>query len=428
MSETGAAPGSIVAKSAVTVIEEEESDETRDGKWRVFGLTWLSYVSYYLTRKNFSVAKSSIQDQFGISTRSLGYIDMGYSAAYALGQFVWGPLADRVGPRRVIAFGMLGTAACSIFFGSSSTWLLFLVAFGLNGLAQSTGWSPNVKAMTGWFPARTRGAVMGAWTTNYSFGGLIANPIAFAFLAWLGWRAAFYGPAVAVAIVGILILLFLPERKANVTAETRAAEGVDRRAASARVLRTPLVWALGAAYFFMKLARYFLWYWAPFYMETTLGYSKGLSAIAPLIFDAAGIVGAVLIGYASDRWMKGRRIPIAVVSLVCLSIALHFYSSAAPQGLGMNLFVLALCGFFLFGPDALVSATAAQDVGGPAGAATAAGIINGLGSLGQILAGPLAPEKSAGAAAWGWDTIYSWLGVGTRIAALILAPFWRSKR
>lgn len=425
MSETADAPRSIDAKSAVTAIEEEESDETRDGKWRVFGLTWLSYVSYYLTRKNFSVAKSSIQDQFGVSTKSLGYIDMGYSAAYALGQFVWGPLADRVGPRRVIACGMLATAACSIFFGVSSTFLLFLVAFGLNGFAQSTGWSPNVKAMTGWFPAKTRGAVMGAWTTNYSFGGLIANPIAFAFLAWLGWRAAFYGPAVAVAIVGILILLFLPERKAKVTAEARAAQGVDRSAASARVLRTPLVWALGASYFFMKLARYFLWYWAPFYMETTLGYSKGLSAIAPLIFDAAGIVGAILIGYVSDRWMKGRRIPVAVMSLVCLSIALHFYSSAAPQGLGMNLFVLALCGFFLFGPDALVSATAAQDVGGPAAAATAAGIINGLGSLGQIVAGPLAPEKSANA---DWGLIFSLLGAGTLVAAMILAPFWRSKR
>ena len=92
----------------------------------------------------------------------------------------------------------------------------------------------------------------------------------------------------------------------------------------------------------------------------------------------------------------------------------------------MNLFVRALCGFFLFGPDAQVSATAAQDVGGPAGAATAAGIINGLGSsLGQILAGPLAPEKSANA---DWGTIFSLLGAGTLIAAMILAPFWRSKR
>src|SRR5262249_15550534 len=79
-------------------------------RWRVFGLTCLSYASYYLTRKNFAIAKPAIQNVYGFTTTQLGYIDSTYAAAYALGQFVWGAVADRYGPRRVIGFGMLASA------------------------------------------------------------------------------------------------------------------------------------------------------------------------------------------------------------------------------------------------------------------------------------------------------------------------------
>ena len=44
-----------------------------------------------------------------------------------------------------------------------------------------------------------------------------------------------------------------------------------------------------------------------------------------------------------------------------------------------------LIGFFLYGPDSMVSATAAVDFGTKKGAGTAAGFINGFGSFGQVL-------------------------------------------
>ena len=43
---------------------------------RVFFLTWLSYASYYLTRKNFSVTKAKLlEEDFGLTTMDLGTID-----------------------------------------------------------------------------------------------------------------------------------------------------------------------------------------------------------------------------------------------------------------------------------------------------------------------------------------------------------------
>jgi len=159
-------------------------DDERVARTRVFALTWLSYAAYYLTRKNFSVAKKTIQDQEGVTKAQLTHIDTAYLAAYAGGQFLWGLVADRAGARRVLAAGMLCTAAASVAFGRFSTFAPFLVIFGLNGIFQATGWSPNVKAM-GQLPA-----VMGLCrcSSGYFFHRFQSS-------AWCFSRALFCAPA-----------------------------------------------------------------------------------------------------------------------------------------------------------------------------------------------------------------------------------------
>ena len=58
-----------------------------------------------------------------------------------------------------------------------------------------------------------------------------------------------------------------------------------------------------------------------------------------------------------------------------------------------NIWVMAafffLVGVFLFGPDSMISATAAMDFGTKRGAGTATGFVNGIGSIGGILGGYL---------------------------------------
>lgn len=403
-------------------------------RFRVFGLTWLSYASYYFTRKNYSLAKVSLQNTYGLTTDQLGTIDSAYSAAYAVGQFVWGWAADRLGPRRVLGLGMLGTALCSVAFGLSTSFWALLVFWTLNGLMQATGWSPNVKAMTGWFADKDRGRIMGMWTTNYTVGSFVANPLGGWFMDTIAWQWAFFGPAIPVAIVGLLLLFFLPELPKQRGDTEKAEDGTapdrrvaeEHRAARSRVLKMPFLWALGVAYFFLKLTRYFFWNWAPYYMEKVLNYDKVTARWVPLAFEAGGIVGATTIGWVSDRYLRGRRMPAAVVSTLLLGVLLWSYGSVAASGVVANVAILLLFGFLLFGPDAIVSATAAQDVGGPAAAALAAGVINGLGSVGQIVSGQIAPKASAVS---DWSGVFRQLGVFTALSAVILLPFWnRGKR
>jgi sugar phosphate permease len=392
---------------------------------RAFSLTWLAYASIYLTRKNFSVAKAHIEDRLGVSRDLLGAIDTAYVTTYAAGQFVWGVVADRVGPRRVIAGGMLASAAISVAFGASSLAWLFVVLWALNGVAQSTGWCANLKAMTAWFPAERRGTVMGFWATCYMIGSLVANPIAVAFIGLglgVGWRMGFYGPAIPVAIIGLLVLLRLPEKPIPVDVEARARFHAEVARERRRVLATPLTWAIGASYFFMKLIRYVLFFWLPYFMKRDLGYSDALAGIVPLAFEAGGFLGAIAAGLVSDRVFHGRRVVVGVISLLLLAAALPFYAWMLRLGVWPNVFALAVVGFLLYAPDSLLSGAAAQDLGGDAAAATAGGVINGLGSLGPILGSAFA----AGLSRWlGWTGFFATLGAGALIGAVILVPFLR---
>jgi sugar phosphate permease len=391
---------------------------------RVFALTWASYATYYFARKNFPVAKAAIQRQLGITVAGLAAIDTGYLATYAVGQFAGGWLGDRVGARRLVGWGMLGTAALCAAFGASSTQAAFALAFGLNGFLQATGWPGNVKAMAAWYGPQERGAVMGFWATCFQVGPLAATAAAVYLRDHFGWRMAFFVPAVWVAVVGALVLLFLEEGPVQEQAEAER-DHAQVRAARWAALRNPVVWLLGASYFGMKLIRYCIDFWQPYYLEKGLGYSQTMAGYASNAFQFGGIFGAIIVGWISDKIFPGRRGAVAAISTVALAGALALYGLVAPMGLFIQVASMALVGFCLFGPDALISGVAAQDLGGPLAAASVAGFINGCGSVGAIAQGVLVAGVSS---RFGWQAVFQALMLLAAASSLMLGAVWRLQR
>lgn len=391
---------------------------------RVFALTWLSYASYYFARKNFPVAKRTIETQLGISTAGLAVIDTTYLTTYALGQFGGGWLGDRIGSRRLVGCGMLASAALIVAFGASSTAALFALFFGLNGFVQATGWPGNVKAMAAWYGPSERGAVMGFWSTCFQVGPLAATALAAYLLVHFGWRTAFFGPAVWVALVGLAVLLFLQEGPHD-TREAPRPPVEEIRAARREAMRNPVVWLLGAAYFGMKLIRYCIDFWLPYYLERSLGYKSDTAAYVSTAFQFGGIFGAIIIGWVSDRWFPGRRGAIAAICTIALAGALALYGRLAPVGMAVNFASMALVGFCLFGPDALISGVAAQDLGGPLAAASVAGFINGCGSVGAIAQGALVSGIST---RFGWQGVFQALMMLAAGSSLMLGAVWRLQK
>ena len=422
-------------------------DYRRRDRNLAWGLTWLAYATYYTGRKGFSVAKKSIHDQLGVSESMLGAIDTAYLAAYAGGQFVNGFLGDRIGARRLVGFGMLLSSGLCAAMGSVSSAVLFLVLFGANGYAQSTGWPGTTRAMAEWTTRKNRGTVMAFWATCYQVGGIAASWLAGWLLGTYGWRSAFFGPAVVLAAVALLVLVLLragpgdgetPESREPRPAPPEAVRedhepdrsGPEddpgetsltelRRQAQRRVLRSRTLWCYGASYFFIKFIRYTLLFWLPFYLSKQLGYAEDHAAYVSTAFEAGGIAGVIVVGILSDRLRAYPRSALAAVVLVGLSIALLAYSQLSAWGVVANVACLALVGAALFGPDSLICGAAAQDAGGPHAASMATGFVNGLGSLGAILEGVLVPVI---ATQFGWGALVPALVALGLLAAVALLP------
>jgi len=182
---------------------------------------------------------------------------------------------------------------------------------------------------------------------------------------------------------------------------------------------------VGCFYFFVKFIRYMLWSWVPLLLSRNFGLEGDDAGYLSTLFDLFGIVGVIACGWLSDRLAKGKRIGVSLVFLVGMAASCGLLysaslivddlpqveaeadgeaSSAAAEGTegemsaavsakgtskrktALTLFAiaLALVGFFLYGPDALMTGAGAQDIGNPRGAVLAAATINGMGSIGAV--------------------------------------------
>jgi OPA family sugar phosphate sensor protein UhpC-like MFS transporter len=413
-------------------------------RWQIFSITWLAYAGFYLTRKAFSVAKNELKkpEVMGLSKADMSWIDGANSVAYALGQFVFGSLGDKAGTRIIVLVGMLASAITSVAMGCSNavSWLVLL--FSIQGLCQSSGWAPLAKNVGEFFSRRERGSIMGFWCTNYALGGFFASILAGYAAQRYGWRYAFFVPAGALFVIWVLFLLFQRNRPEDVglppieqyhgeqesvidekdspTGEVEGSWNVV-----AEVLCNRMVWLLAIVYFLIKPTRYLLLYWSPVYVDELLGTGSTSSGLLGSMFDLAGPVGTLVGGLVSDRLFSSRRMPVCVIALFCLALFMAAFrflpNTRAAVGTGM--FIM---GFLVFIPDSLVAGAASIDFGTKKGASTASGLVNGLGSVGQII-GVTLPGWAGRFLGQGqsiWNAIFLWLGIALALAGLLLVPHW----
>lgn len=404
-------------------------------RWRVqiFLITWLAYAAFYFTRKAFSVAKLGIAEDptFELDKAAMANLDALYLAAYAVGQFTWGIFADRFGPRVVVLGGLVISALVALVMGTFATLPIFATCMVVQGLAQSTGWSGLCKNIGSFFATRERGRVLGYWSTCYAFGGLVATPFAgwWAYEVFQDWRMAFISSALVVGAVAVLFFFLQRNRPEDVghaplepqpqkTDAPREGHWKSLR----KVLKNRTVLVLGLSYFLLKPARYAILLWGPVIIyERMPSIGKVASAIVPTAFELAGLVGPILIGYASDKLFGARRMPACVLSLIALTVCLALFVPAMQSGsLYLVVGLLFMMGMTLYGPDSMISGSAAIDFGTQDGAGTAAGFVNGCGSVGAILGG-LLPGY--------FDTVTVFLvfTAAALLASLMLVPFWNSR-
>ncbi|HXY10976.1 MAG TPA: MFS transporter, partial [Terriglobales bacterium] len=164
----------------------------------------LSAVAF-LDRVNISVAGSSLRAAYGLSTVELGWIFSSFLVGYALFQTLAGRLADRFGPRRVLASGVTWwgvftalTASVPSRVGGALT--LFIAIRFLLGAGEAVVYPASNQFIARWIPARERGIANGWIFAGVGAGASLSPPLITYLMLHYGWRASFG----VCAILGVL--------------------------------------------------------------------------------------------------------------------------------------------------------------------------------------------------------------------------------
>lgn len=404
---------------------------------RVFITIWITYSSFYLGRVNISIAIPGIMSEFGISKTEMGAVVSALFVTYAAGQFINGQLGDKFGGRRFVTAGLLLTALMNLFFGFSNGISVMIVIWALNGYFQSMGWAPTVKTLANWFPPKTRGKMSGLLGSSYQIGNAYSWALAGFVTGLLGWRWAFWIPAIFLFISAIHFFIRSRNAPEEVGLPTIEEEVKGKSESSIKkdthlgfrytlriVLQNPSIWVVSIAFSLLSVVRYGFMDWAPTYMFEVQNAEISKAAFKAIALPLAGSIGAVSAGWVSDRYFQSRRAPVISIGLVFLGIFSWLFPRIPAENWILSLIALLGVGFFTYGPHVLMVATMPMDLGTRKASSSVTGFIDGFGYIGAAFTGV--------GSGWlidhySWNAAFNFWISGAFIAAFLMVLLWNVK-
>ncbi len=298
----------------------------RSVRWQTFLAMTLAYVTFYVCRLSFTVAKTALVE-LGISPSELGMIGSALFFSYAIGKLVNGFLADHANVVRFMSLGLLLSAGMNLMMGMTTNAMMLAIFWGINGWAQSMGVGPCAVSLARWYGTKERGTFYSIWSTAHNIGEALTYIVIAAVIAGYGWHMGYLSTAALGAAGVVLMLLFMRDSPqssgfpsihdiSNEPQEEEEAKGsVFRNQLMA--LRNPALWTLALASAFMYIDRYGVNSWGIFFLQQGKGYSTVEASAIIGVNAIAGIVGTIVAGMLSDRFFsRNRSIMAGFISLL----------------------------------------------------------------------------------------------------------------
>jgi len=288
----------------------------------VFWLFVLSAVSY-LDRVNISIAVGPIAESYHLSDVQMGPVFSAMLFGYALFQTVGGRLADRFGPRRVLAggviwWGIFTALTAMVPAHVAGAIFIFVVVRFLLGAGEAVIYPSANQFIARWIPTSERGIANGLIFAGVGAGAGLTPLIITQIMVRYGWRTSFWVCSIigfAAGAVWFVIARDTPAQHAGVAAyelaliqsgSTQAESKNDPNALVPwrRVMRSKEVWAVTLSYFCYGYVAWIFFSWFYRYLSKVRGLDLKASALYTMLPPAAMMVGSLLGGVVNDRLSK----------------------------------------------------------------------------------------------------------------------------
>ena len=399
------------------------SASTSHVRWLlVFWLFILSAVSY-LDRVNISIAGGSIAEAYHLSDVQLGQVFSAMLVGYAIFQTVGGRLADRFGPRRVLAagvawWGIFTALTAMVPARIAGALFIFVTVRFLLGAGEAVIYPSANQFIARWIPTTERGIANGWIFAGVGAGAGLTPLLITQIMVRYGWRTSFWVCSIigfAAGAVWFLVARDTPAEHPKISASELALirSGLRQQEPEndakalvpwGQVIQSKEVLAITLSYFCYGYVAWIFFSWFYRYLAKVRGLDLKASAFYTMLPFLAMLVCCLLGGIINDRLTKrlGPRVGRCGLAAFAISVAGIFiaFGSQVQSARLASVVLAGGAGALYLSQSSFWSVTA--DIAG-ASAGSVSGFMNMGNQIGAALTASLTPWI---AARFGWTTSF----------------------
>jgi SHS family lactate transporter-like MFS transporter len=273
---------------------------------------------------------------FGLSVTSTTFAVTLTLAMRALGAYLFGRLADRIGRRPALMASILGYSLLGFCTGLAPNAAVFFILRALFGLAMGGEWGVGASLTMESIPSSWRGPVSGLLQAGYPSGYLLASLLYLAYPV-LHWRGMF----MMGALPALLVLFIRSGVEESPDWQERSRQGpqegllqVVRRHASLTLYAALLM----ACFNFFSHGTQDIY---PRYLRAQQHFGVPTVSLIVIIFNIGAMLGGLAVGSLSQR--IGRRYAIALAAGLSLPLLPLWAFSTTPFYIALGAFLMQVC-------------------------------------------------------------------------------------
>ena len=346
-----------------------------------------------------------LKQDWGVNPGQLGALFAAGLIGLTFGALLFGPLADRLGRKKILLISVLFFGLGSLLSAFSPNMLSLIILRLITGIGLGGAMPTAITLMSEYSPSTKKSTFVTLMFCGFTIGSALGGILSAQLIPFIGWRGILILGGVCPLILLPVFYIFIPEslrfkvlkkhpkhqidaliKKLSPTISTCPqlhANVEEKINSSVRDLfnskfafSTILIWIV---YFMSLMTIYLISSWLPTLL-TNIGHSLKSASMITAVFQVGGTAGSILLGYLMDK-MGGNR--ILSTSYILGAIFVVFSGLFSHQLILLILTMFAV-GFFISGGQTGMNAYSANFY--PTHCrATGVSWANGVGRAGSVI-------------------------------------------